>query len=88
MKTAHLARKFKPCQTKTYGPIEQRIHAVHDDKWLTPREAANYLGVGYKRLLNMSSSGQIPYRKLGRLNRYLRRELDLLLEKERRGPLL
>ena len=35
------------------------------DKLLTPQEAANYLRMGKKHLLQMCSDGQIPSVKLG-----------------------
>ena len=55
--------------------------------YLTTREAADFLRVSTKRLLNMVSAGQIPYHKLGRTNRYKRSELEQLLTRNKRGPI-
>jgi excisionase family DNA binding protein len=50
-----------------------------DDLWLTSKEAANYLRISVKFLLNLTSNGRVPYYKFGRSNRYLRSELKSLL---------
>ena len=57
-----------------------------EGRFLTAREAAEYLSIPYESVLNMSSSGQLPYYKLGRRNRYLVSDLKQLLLAERRGP--
>ena len=49
------------------------------DRWFTTKEAADYLRVSPKRLLNLASNGLVPFHKLGRSNRYLERELKELL---------
>lgn len=54
---------------------------------LDSREAALYLKVSVPSLRNMCSSGQVPYFKLGKRNRYRREDLEALLLKNRRGPL-
>ena len=59
-----------------------------DDRFLNAREAAGFLGVPYNSLLNMTSSGKVPYYKLGRRNRYRKSELRELLLKNRRGGLI
>ena len=56
-----------------------------NDKWLTTQEAANYLRVSPKRLLNLVSNGKIPHYKFGRSNRYLESELRELLLAHSRG---
>lgn len=56
-----------------------------EDRWLTSKEAADYLRVSVKTLMNMVSNGEIPYSKLGRRNRYRLADLRSLLLKERRG---
>ncbi len=49
-------------------------------EWLTSDEAATYLGVSTAHLMNLTSSGKVPYYKFGRSNRYLLSELrDLLM---------
>jgi excisionase family DNA binding protein len=54
--------------------IENKI-----EKWLTTAEAADYLRVSPKTLLNLLSYGKIPYYKFGRRNRYLESELRKVL---------
>jgi excisionase family DNA binding protein len=55
------------------------------DEWLTTTEAAAYLKVGKRSLLNMTSNGKVPYCKLGRRNRYNKSELRRLLLDGKRG---
>lgn len=55
------------------------------DEWLSSEEAANYLKIPVGTLRNMTSNGQLPFYKLGRLNRYLRSELKKLLLSNKRG---
>lgn len=54
-------------------------------KWLNSKEAAVHLRIPVKSLLNLVSSGEIPYYKYGRLNRYIKNELDTILLQNRRG---
>jgi excisionase family DNA binding protein len=55
------------------------------DRWLTTEEAAAYLRINPKSLLNLASNGKVPHYKLGRRNRYPERDLRELLLAERRG---
>jgi excisionase family DNA binding protein len=54
-------------------------------EWLTSAEAAQYLGVSPSQLMNLTSSGRVPYYKLGRSNRYLVSELRELLMSHPKG---
>lgn len=55
-----------------------------NEKWFDTEEAAEFLKVSPGCLRNMTSNGQVPFYKLGKRNRYLKRELhDLLLSKKR-----
>lgn len=56
-----------------------------DSSWMSSAEAAQFLGISAKSLLNMTSNGKIPYYKLGRRNRYLKADLNKLLLENRRG---
>jgi excisionase family DNA binding protein len=56
-------------------------------EWLGPSEAAHYLGISIGTLRNWTSNGKVPYRKIGRLNRYKKQELVDLLNENRRGLL-
>lgn len=58
---------------------------IGEEEWLTSSEAANYLGISCKTLMNLASNGKIPYYKFGRRNRYLKDELRMLLMSQRRG---
>lgn len=57
------------------------------DKWLTTEEAAEYLRISPKCLLNEASNGKIPHYKFGRRNRYLFSELKKLLLGKPRGSM-
>lgn len=59
--------------------------SLKDREWFTTEEAARYLGISSGSLRNMSSSGQVPYFKLGKRNRYRLDELRALLLANRRG---
>ncbi len=48
-------------------------------------QAAQFLGISIKTLHNLCSSGQVPYYKFGRRNRYRKDELKALLLAEPRG---
>lgn len=61
------------------GPIEEV------PVWLTTEQAATFLGISKKSLLNIASNGKIPFSKFGRRNRYLRSDLHELLLANRRG---
>lgn len=54
-------------------------------EWLTSVEASEYLGISIARLMNLTSSGKIPYYKFGRSNRYLLSELKAVLMSQPRG---
>lgn len=56
-------------------------------EWLNTQEAAEFLRVPEGTLRNLTSNGKIPYVKLGRLNRYSRKELRSLLLSNKRGVL-
>ena len=82
--------KHKPsCQSKNLGlpNVKNGSLKTEYEEWLTTDEAAYYLKVSPKTLLNMASNGKIPFYKFGRRNRYLRSELKRLLLSESRGVL-
>ncbi len=54
-------------------------------EWLNSLEAAEYLRLPVKTLLNKTSNGEIPFTKLGRLNRYRKDELEAMLLSKKRG---
>ena len=54
-------------------------------EWLTTKEAADYLRLSTKSLLNLTSNGKVQYYKFGRRNRFLLSDLKRLLLAEPRG---
>ncbi|MEQ1722680.1 MAG: helix-turn-helix domain-containing protein [Pseudobdellovibrio sp.] len=50
-----------------------------EEEWLNSAEAADYLRISIKTLMNLSSNGTIKYYKFGRLNRYIKSELAKLI---------
>lgn len=54
-------------------------------KFLTSEEAADFLRISTSRLMNLTSSGKIPYYKFERSNRYLLSELETYLMSQPRG---
>jgi excisionase family DNA binding protein len=54
-------------------------------EWLTTQEAADYLRISSKCLLNQTSNGTIRYFKFGRRNRFLLSDLKELLLAQPRG---
>jgi excisionase family DNA binding protein len=57
------------------------------EKWLSTSEAAAYLRISPKCLLNQCSSGQIRFFKFGRRNRFLEGDLRKLLTAQPRGDI-
>lgn len=54
-------------------------------EWLDSKSAAQHLCISVPFLRNLVSTGQIPFYKFGRLNRFRKDELDALLLKNKRG---
>ena len=61
--------------TNHHGSLSFKL----EEEWLTSKEAAHYLKISTKTLMNLSSNGQVPYHKFGRLNRYRKSELAKLI---------
>jgi excisionase family DNA binding protein len=59
----------------------------NSSEWLTTREAAIFLRISAKALLNLCSQGKIPHYKFGRSNRYRKSELEKVLLAQPRGGL-
>ena len=86
----------KPIDNYYYQSVGKvDVHGVHpkpqsslkteEVEWLTSPQAARYLQISEGVLRNMTSSGSIPYYKLGRSNRYKLDELRKLLLSKKRG---
>lgn len=90
LKTALPTVKESGNQTAEHRFFENKIasneieHAVSDEEeWLTPVEVAKYLRLSLGSVRNMTSNGELPYFKLGRRVRYLKKELRILLFQKR-----
>ena len=68
-----------------FDKVPQSFIENQTEKWLTTEEAANYLRISSKTLLNLTSNGKIPHYKFGRRNRYLESELKKVLLANPRG---
>lgn len=64
---------------------ERKIFENQADIWLTTKEAADFLRISPKCLLNLTSNGKIPYFKFGRRNRFLLSNLNKILLAQPRG---
>ena len=63
----------------------KQIFENQADIWLTTKEAADYLRISPKCLLNLTSNGKIQYFKFGRRNRFLLKNLNKALLSQPRG---
>jgi hypothetical protein len=55
------------------------------EEWMDSNEAARYLRISTKSLMNLTSNGKVIYYKFGRRNRYLLSDLRKLLFSQKRG---
>jgi len=63
----------------------EKIVSLEGLKWLTTNEAAQYLRVSVGSIKNMVYRGLLSPRKLGRLNRFLREDLDRAISSPSQG---
>ena len=56
---------------------------VESSGLLTPQEAANYLGVKLSTIYSMCMRRQIPFCKIGRLNRFKLSDLEAFINQNR-----
>ncbi|MCF6155697.1 MAG: DNA-binding protein [Candidatus Brocadia sp.] len=54
-------------------------------KLLTPQEAGDYLGIKLSKVYQMCMKREIPFVKIGRLNRFRRQDLDKWIESHIQG---
>jgi excisionase family DNA binding protein len=73
--------------SRVYGYQDNVLNPISGSLkiWLDSNEAASYLRISVKTLMNLSSSGTIPFYKFGRRNRYRKDELDAILLQNKRG---
>ena len=81
-------RKFEDLtRTIAVRDVRESDNSLFKSKeWLNSAEAAEYLGLTVQQLHNRTSAGNVPFHKLGRLNRYSLVEIREFLLKNRRGP--
>ena len=80
-----LTRNYGDQSFRGESELASSLQSHDGPEWLTTEGAAEYLGISVGSIRNMTSRGQLPYRKLGRLNRYKKDELRDLLNRNRRG---
>lgn len=83
LKSVHLCVSQNNTESSTEKLSDNKI----EEKWLTTKEAAIYLRITEKCLLNLTSLGKVRYYKFGRRNRFLHSDLKKLLLAEPRGGL-
>jgi len=60
--------------------------AMTEDRVLTPQEAADYLRISRRHLLDLTREGKIDHVPMGRLKRYRSETLrQWVIDRERRG---
>lgn len=75
------------CSSNVLNEDHKGSLTTEEEVWLTSPQAAQVLGITVQALMNKVSNGHIPYSKLGRRNRYNKKELLALLSKNRKGPI-
>lgn len=65
--------------------IRNHAPAVEHDRWMTAEEAAEFLRVNRSTVYELTRAGKLPHRKIGKVVRYVRRELDDYLESSGQG---
>lgn len=73
------------CSSESREITNSDLNSSLKTEWLSSEQTAEYLKISVKSLRNMTSSGNIPYYKLGNRNRYLLSELREFLLRNRRG---
>jgi len=70
------------------SPVHQRPHLSTSSRWLTPQQAADYLGCSRNFLdkNRVTRLHNIPFARLGRHIRYDRADLDAFLERSKTQP--
>ena len=76
---------MESCNESAREVLEECSLKIEYREWLTSAQASDYLGISTGFLMNLTSTGRVPYYKLGRSNRYLRSELRELLLSQPRG---
>lgn len=61
------------------------LKIVENNGLLTPQQAADYLGIKLSTIYNLCMKRQIPFCKIGRLNRFRRVDLEKWIESHIQG---
>lgn len=61
--------------------VAREAPVIHDRLAFTPREAAAMLAMSERTLWTLTKSGALRARKVGRLVRYARRDLEAFMER-------
>lgn len=77
-------KMLEQMQTFDTSHFENRSLKI-EKRWMTTTQAAEYLGTTSGHLRNLTSNGKVIYYKFGRLNRYLKEDLDNLILENKRG---
>lgn len=82
--TARLAHTQICCAESVWANCSLKFenNFCPQEAWMSSAQAAVYLGISLGSLRNKVSNGFIPRHKLGRLNRFLKSELDQLLNSD------
>lgn len=72
---------YSPCSNTAVDSNHSKIfnNLISGEEWLSTKEAAAYLKISPRTILNLCSNGTLTYHKLGRRNRYLQDDLRVLL---------
>lgn len=60
--------------------IEQHAQPPDDSSWMTLGQAAKFLHLSTKTLVKRAKAGEVPYKMLGDVYRFSRRELEKALK--------
>lgn len=61
------------------------LKVIESGNLLTPQQAADYLGIKLSTVYSMCMRRQIPFCKIGKLNRFRRQDLDKWIEGKIQG---
>lgn len=74
----HLLQPFGVCDSNQEDRTKSSL-TTESEEWLTSAEVAQYLKISKKTLMNLVSLGKVPRKKFGRLNRYKKSDILLLI---------
>lgn len=72
------------CVSSVITPMTSETSSLKIE-WLNSQEAADFLRISKKTLMNLTSNGKVPFYKFGTRNRYQKEQLNQLLLQNKRG---